>query len=489
MKEERQCVYRNTSRDGLLVFAVLLLWILPGFFRAIPEAAAEDKGSGPNLVTAIQEVARKAIPAVVHIEVTERRMVANPLLPFQNDPFFRHFFDLPKNMPKKLQREMVGVGSGIIIDPEGHIVTDSHVVAGANKILVILANGQTFSDKDVRVVGTDPKTDVAVLQISAGGNLPYLTFGDSDKMDVGQWVVAIGHPRGLDQTVTQGIISAKHRRGITDPSSYQDFLQTDAAINPGNSGGPLLDLKGLVIGINTAIMSESGGFEGLGFAVPSNMAIHITRELIAHGRVERGWMGISFQDLTPELARSFGLSISKGVLIADVVKGGPADQGGLRRGDVVTAYQGKPVPDADTLRNNVAHAAIGRDVMLTVLRNGNKQDFRIKIGTPQEESAALGSSLKARLGGSFRPLTSKETSRYALTSGQGIVVTWLEAKGPLQKAGFEVGDVILEVNDKAIDSPEALADLVSSRQPRSKLTVLAVDHKTGESGYVRVELR
>ena len=258
-------------------------------------------------------VAKKTIPAVVHIEVTERQEVSNPLLPFENDPFFRQFFG-NRNMPRKFQREIQGLGTGMILDREGHILTDNHVVAGATKIEVTLADGRRFTGKSVKTVGTDPKTDLAVIQIHDNSPFPHVTLGDSDKMEVGQWVVAIGHPRGLDETVTQGIISAKHRRGISDPSNYQDYLQTDAAINPGNSGGPLLNLNGEVIGINAAILSESGGFEGLGFAVPSNMANHIAGELIDHGKVVRGWLGISIQDLTPDLAQSLGVPAPKGHL-------------------------------------------------------------------------------------------------------------------------------------------------------------------------------
>ena len=204
---------------------------------ASQRAAQESTSKGAlDLSTAIVEVAKKAIPAVVHIEVTERQEVANPLVPFENDPLFRRFFGIPKDMPKKFRRELKGLGTGMIMDAKGHILTNNHVVGGATKIQVLLASGDQYTAK---VVGTDPKTDLAVIEIPAKEGLPYVTFGDSDKVAVGEWVVAIGHPRGLDQTVTQGIISAKHRTGIMDPSTYQDFLQTDAAINPGNSGGPL----------------------------------------------------------------------------------------------------------------------------------------------------------------------------------------------------------------------------------------------------------
>jgi serine protease Do len=230
-----------------------------------------------DLSSAIIRVARETIPAVVHLEVSEAREPAYPTLPFDMDPFFRHFFNSP-NLPRKFHRKITGLGTGMIIDPRGHILTNHHVVTGATKIEVFLSDGTHFPG---RLIGTDPKTDLAVLQISTGKPLPHVIFGDSDQVEVGEWVIAIGDPRGLDRTVTKGIISAKHRRGITVPSSYQDFLQTDAALNPGNSGGPLVDLRGKVIGVNAVIVTESGGFEGIGFTIPINMARPVALDLIA----------------------------------------------------------------------------------------------------------------------------------------------------------------------------------------------------------------
>lgn len=269
--------FKFRSAPGwLLLLTAAVIWI-----------AGAICANAQELRTAIKDVARRAIPSVVHIEVIEKQTVQNPLMPFQDDPFFRYFFGNPGRMPRTFEREIQGLGSGILIDSQGHIVTNSHVVNGATKITVILSDGRKYSDRSVRLIGADPKTDVAVIQIMSRERFPYLPFGDSDRMDVGDWVIAIGHPQGLDQTVTQGIISAKHRRGITDPNSYQDFLQTDAAINPGNSGGPLLNLDGEVIGVNAAIISQSGGFEGIGFATPSNIASRVARELISTGRVRR----------------------------------------------------------------------------------------------------------------------------------------------------------------------------------------------------------
>lgn len=438
-----------------------------------------------DLKTAIIQVAEKTIPAVAHIEVTQRQEVANPLLPFENDPFFRYFFNFPQEH-RKFKRELKGLGTGMTIDKQGHILTNNHVVGGATEIQVLLSNGKRYPAK---VVGADPKTDLAIIKIDTNETLPYVTFGDSDKVEVGEWVVAIGHPRGLDQTVTQGIISAKHRQGVTDPSTYQDFLQTDAAINPGNSGGPLLNLHGEVIGVNAAIVSESGGFEGIGFAIPSNMALHIAKAIIAKGKVERGWLGVSAQDLTPELAKSFGLEAPHGALIADVAKEGPAAKAGIKRGDVVLAYKGKETPDASTLRNEVASSSIGEEVNLTVWREGKQQEMTIKIGSLEDATKQLSTSLKDRLGGEFKPVSSKEVEKYNLESPQGVVIVWLDPKGCLAEAGFEVGDIILAMNGQAIEGMENFIELVSSIPFHQKITVLALDHRSGNTGYVQVVVR
>ena len=391
-------------------------------------------------------------------------------------------------MPKKFKQEIVGVGSGVIIDAQGHILTNSHLVTGASKIEVMMANGQSFSGNTVSLVGADQKTDLAVIQILVNDPLPHTTFGDSDKAEVGQWVVAIGHPRGLDQTVTHGIISAKHRRGITDPSSYQDFLQTDAAINPGNSGGPLLNLYGEVIGINTAIASESGGSEGIGFAIPSNMALHVCKALVAHGRVERGWVGVTLEDLTPQLVRKLGLSTSKGVLVAGVFQDSPADRAGLKKGDVVTAYENREVPDSASFRNDVATALIGQEVKISTLRAGKKQDFLVQIGSQEEQRKILSASLKERFGIAVRPLTAKEKDKYGLETDQGVVVQEVAAKSPFSKIGFRAGDLILHVSDEWVDDPEDLAAMLAAMPSGEKVSILAIDHKSGKTGYLTLVL-
>jgi len=472
-----------------LVFNLFIAAFLFGLMLTVshlnPVLAAEKAKTSVDLSTAIIQVAKQNIPTVVHIEVTERQEVVNPLLPFEGDPFFRRFFDIPK-MPRKFKRELKGLGTGMIIDSQGHILTNHHVAGGATKIEVLLSNGQRYPAK---LIGTDPKTDLAVIHISAKGPLPHVTFGDSDKVEVGEWVVAIGHPRGLDQTVTQGIISAKHRRGITDPSSYQDFLQTDAAINPGNSGGPLLNLQGEVIGVNAVIVSESGGFEGIGFTIPSNMALHVAKALIAHGKVERGWLGVSVQDLTSELAKSIHVETLKGALIADLVKGGPAEKAGMKKNDVVIAYRGKEILDSSTLRNEVAATSVGQEAKVTVLRNGKKEELTVKIGNLETSTKILAASIKDRLGAEVRVVSSREVEKYGLDPKQGVAIIWLDAKGPLKEAGFELGDIILGINNQPVEGLESFVELVSVLKPNQKISILALDHRSGNTGMVKVVVR
>jgi serine protease Do len=470
-------------RRYLAIF--LVMGILSILLRPVPTKAAEKTKTSVDLSTAIIEVAKRNIPSVVHIEITERQEVANPLLPFESDPFLRRFFDIPK-MPKKFKREVKGLGTGMIVDAQGHILTNHHVAGGATKIEVLLSNGQKY---DAKLVGTDPKTDLAVIRILAKEPLPHVTFGDSDKVEVGEWVVAIGHPRGLDQTVTQGIISAKHRRGITDPNSYQDFLQTDAPINPGNSGGPLLNLQGEVIGVNAAIASESGGSEGIGFTIPSNMAVHVARALIAHGKVERGWLGVTMQDLTPELAKSVQAETQKGALVVDVAKGGPAEKAGLKKNDVVIAYRGKEISDSGSLRNEVATTPIGQEVKLTILRNGKKEEIMVKVGNLETAAKILAAAVKDRLGAEVRPLNPQEVEKYGLDTNRGVAISWLDTKGPLQSAGFEVGDLILGINNQPVEGVDSFVQLVTVLKPDQKVSFFALDQRSGNTGTVLVMVR
>jgi serine protease Do len=470
----KKCAQRLPALLGV----ILLAFTLPG------EAAA-PKGGAPDLSTAIIRVAKESIPAVVHIEVTRSQEVGRPTMPFEGDPFFRYFQE-PQRAPRKFQREMRGLGTGMIIDAQGFILTNNHVVGGASKVQVLLADGSQYA---AHLVGTDPKTDLAVVKIDSKKALPHMKFGNSDAVEVGEWVVAIGHPRGLDQTVTTGIISAKHRRGITDPSGYQDFLQTDAAINPGNSGGPLLNLWGEVVGVNAAIASSSGGFEGIGFAIPSNMAVYISRELIAKGKVERGWLGVSVQDLSYDLSKTMGVEGTRGALVSEVIKRSPAEKAGLKQGDVVVAFNGREIRDASQLRNEAASATIGREARVTILRDGKKQEIPVRIESMQAPVHATTAPIRERLGVTVRIPTAKEASRLKLQPGQGVIIARVEAGSPGAKAGLEPGDVILEVNEMAVTSPQDLSEALAIVKPGQYVLAMVVDRRTGDRGSIQIRVR
>ena len=472
--------YAKSARRGVLT---LLGLILPAL--AFPGIAAAQKAGTPDLSTAVIRVAKENIPAVVHIEVTRSQEVRRPVMPFEGDPFFRFFQD-PQQAPRRYKREIRGLGTGMITDAQGHILTNNHVVGGASKVQVLLADGSRY---EARVVGTDPKTDLAVVKIDAGKPLPHVRFGDSDAVEVGEWVVAIGHPRGLDQTVTTGIISAKHRRGITDPSGYQDFLQTDAAINPGNSGGPLLNLRGEVVGVNAAIASTSGGFEGIGFAIPSNMAVYISRELIAKGKVERGWLGVSVQDLTHELSRTLGIEATRGALIAEVHKASPAEKAGLRQGDVVVAFNGKEIRDASQLRNEAAASPIGKEVRVTILREGKKREVPLRIESMESRAQVSAVPIQERLGITVRPVTAREASRLKLRPGQGVIISRVETGSPGARAGLEPGDAILEINELPIASAQDLSAALALVKPGEQVLVSIVDGRTRDRGSLQIRLR
>lgn len=451
----------------------------------VAQSAAKTVIDQEGFRTAIAKVAKQNIPAVVHIEVTQSQVVENPISPLESDPFFRHFFDIPQ-VPKKFKRELRGIGTGMIINDKGYILTNYHVVLGATQIQVSLSNASQYPAK---VVGTDPKTDLALIKVNTKDKVPFVTFGDSDKVEVGEWVIAIGQPRNLMESVTQGIISAKHRQGITDPSTYQDFLQTDAAINPGNSGGPLINLDGQVIGVNSIIASQSGGFEGIGFAIPSNIAVHVSKELMEKGKVSRGWLGITLQDIPFEKMKALKLSSTKGALVMEVVRGGPAEKAGIKTGDVITSYNGKEITDSGALRNLVANARIGNTVKLGILRNGKNLSVSVQVGNLEDAAKMMAASVRDKLGAEIRPINDKERNKYGLEENQGVAISKLDSKGPLAEAGFEVNDIILLLNNQPIEGVEQFASMVAVLKPHQKVTILVADHRSGQTGYVQVEVR
>jgi Do/DeqQ family serine protease len=388
----------------------------------------------------------RTMPAVVNIATSGHvRVQESPLF---SDPFFRHFFDLPDQQPR--ERRTQALGSGVIVDAEkGYILTNNHVIDKADEITVTLKDGRSFKAK---LIGTDPETDIAVVQIQASG-LTAVKLGDSDKLHVGDFAVAIGNPFGLGQTVTSGIISALGRSGL-GIEGYEDFIQTDASINPGNSGGALVDLGGDLIGVNTAIFSQSGGNIGIGFAIPINMAHEIMTQLIAHGEVKRGQLGAQAQDLTPDLVQAFNLQNGRsGAVITKVTSNSAADKAGLKAGDIVVDVNGKPVRDASDLRNYIGVLRVGEKVTLKILREGKHQTLSAVVEEPKMAQTS-GKALQPRLeGAKFGDITEGNPLYGQI---EGVQVVDVVAGRPAWRAGLRKGDVIVSANRKTIKS---LADL------------------------------
>jgi serine protease Do len=405
------------------------------------------------------DVADEVTPAVVLVKSEKKMKLGsgdqNP------DELFRRWFGMP-NMPRGDQTQR-GLGSGFIIDKKGTILTNNHVVEGADKITVVLNDGRSLPGK---VLGTDPKTDIAVVQVKSDGDLPSVKLGDSDKLRVGEWVLAIGSPFGeeLQHSVTAGIISAKGRSNV-GLADYEDYLQTDAAINPGNSGGPLVNLRGEVIGINSAIASRTGGYQGIGFAIPISMAQRISEALVAHGKVTRAWLGVTIQEVTPDLAKGLDLSASEGILVSDLVKDGPADRAGVKSGDVILKMDGDPAGTRTQFRNRVSSHAPSDRVTLEVLRDGKRQTIGVKLEemTDERVAAAAGRSESGDLGFEVANLSAALSAQYELESGtRGVVVTDVKDGSTADDAGIRVGDVIRSVNRKGVDSVSEFKSAVDS---------------------------
>jgi len=411
---------------------------------------------------AFAEIVKKVSPAVVFVKVAKTVEMRGTPQPFfgpddpLSDDFFERFFrrrpwpDWRNAPPRRFFQE--GQGSGFIITSDGYVLTNNHVVGEADKIQVRLADGREFAAKRI---GTDPQSDVAVIKIEAA-NLPTLPLGDSDRLNVGEWVLAIGNPFGLSHTVTAGIISAKgrNRMGLAE---YEDFLQTDAAINPGNSGGPLINLDGEVVGINTAIFSRTGGSLGIGFAIPINMAKAIYEQIIKHGSVTRGYLGVFIQDLTPDLAESFGSRDLKGILVSETIKDSPAEKAGIKRGDVIVELDGKPVEDSGNFRNRISLIAPGTVVKLGIMRKRERLVVEVTIGKLDSQAQAAAGmpsetipEIQKKLGIEVGEITPDIARRLNLKEQKGVVVTSVEDASPAERAGIEPGAVILEVNQKEV---------------------------------------
>jgi serine protease Do/serine protease DegQ len=368
----------------------------------------------------------------------------NPLL---QDPFFRYFFDVP-NQPQR--RETQSLGSGVVVDAQqGYIITNNHVIQHAEEITVTLRDGRSLSAK---LVGTDPETDIAVIKVPAE-RLTAVTAADSDKLRVGDFVVAIGNPFGLGQTVTSGIVSALGRSGL-GIEGYEDFIQTDASINPGNSGGALVNLRGELVGINTAIIAPGGGNVGIGFAIPSNMARDIMEQLVKHGEVRRGRLGIGIQDLTPELASAFGISANNGAVIAQVVNGSPADKSGIKVGDVVLAVNGRDLRGSGDLRNRIGMLRVGEKITLKVLRDGKPRELVATVAeAPQQklQGKQIFSKLDGAVFGNIEELPTNKTGRK-----NGVIVLEVAPAGPAARAGLRKGDVIYSANRVLVENLDDL---------------------------------
>ena len=454
--------------------------------------SSEDEeaiGLALKLSKAFAAVAKKAGPAVVFVQVEKvvvKRGPAFEPFPFGSpfdffgDEFFERFFG--RRFPRKYRQ--MGAGSGFIISKDGYIITNNHVVADADKVKVKLADGREFNAK---IVGTDPASDVAVLKIEAE-NLPVLPLGDSDKIEVGEWVLAIGNPFGLTQTVTVGVISAKGRSGvgITD---YEDFIQTDAAINPGNSGGPLVNLRGEAIGMNTAIFTRSGGYMGIGFAIPINMVKIITEQLIKTGKVTRGWLGVVIQELNEDLAKSFGLEKPEGALVTEVAENSPAERAGLKPGDVIVEYNGKPVKNVAELRTMVALTPPGTKVKLVVVRKGKRKTLEVTIGNQPQSLALLTGQdeFLKKLGLEVQPLTPELAEQFGYGVKEGVIITGVAPGSPAAMAGLRPGMLVEEVNHQKVRTLKDFARALVQSKKTGRVLFLVRDREFRR--YVAIRLR
>ena len=442
----------------LLPIAALLLSLANNLTAAVPSAGLRAFSDGFADVAAIIK------PSVVTVYSEKTIKLPQYRTPFGDNFPFQFFFDQDENSPRQrhaIPREhtfkQTGMGSGIIIDKDGRILTNFHVVDGTDEIKVKFADGATF---DAAIVGTDSRSDLAVLKIKGKipADLTPATLGESDSIRVGEWVLAIGAPFNFTQTVTAGIISAKGRTRIdNDSDKYEDFLQTDAAINPGNSGGPLVNLRGEVIGINTAIISASGQNAGVGFAIPVNMAQRVVRQLVNSGKVTRGYLGVVIQDLTPTLAEQFKTTVTKGAIINQVGKDAPADKAGLKIGDVITRINGKTVEDTGQLRNLVAGTDPGAQAELTLIRNGKEIVLRVTVGelpdSGRRTTSAAGKDNNAptgRFGLAVEPLTDRQARALGFENETGILVAAVENASHAEEAGLHPGDLIVEVNHERV---------------------------------------
>jgi serine protease Do len=464
---------------GGITYYLLSNTIRPAYRPFAPRVPAHIEETS----RAFSEIVKAVSPAVVNISST--RVVKRQQGSF--DDFFNYFYPFPNGKANKFREQ--SLGSGVIVSPDGYIVTNSHVIEQSSEIKVTLYDKRSFR---ARIVGIDAKTDIAIIRINTT-DLPVIPWGDAEKLQVGEFVLAIGNPFLLSHTVTMGIVSAVGRAdvGIAD---YEDFIQTDAAINPGNSGGPLVNIKGELIGINTAIFSRTGGYQGIGFAVPSNMVKVVMDQLIKAGKVTRGWIGITIQELTPELAQQFGLKYSDGVLVSDVYRGSPAQRAGIMRGDIILEYNGKKVQDVGLFRNAVAQSAIGSQVQIRIMRRDREMTVPVTIAElpadaadRRSESAQGGNAAENVLAGMrVMDLNTAIAKQLGVESDEkGIVIVNIEPGAPADEAGLRRGDVITEINRQHITNLSDFNRIIARIKPGDNVLLLA--NRGGRKFYSAIE--
>src|SRR5881296_2273707 len=464
-----------------LLFTLLLA--APAWAQQRPAPAeqqrAAPKADARSMLRALEDafaaVADRVTPAVVHVSTVQKKGAAGA--PEENPERFREFFGdefYDRYFRRRPREDARATGSGVLVDPKGYILTNNHVIENAQDIIVRLSDQRKFT---ARLVGRDPKTDLAVLKVDAPAALPVAELGDSDHLRVGQWAIAIGNPFGLDRTVTVGIVSAtaRTRVGVTQ---YDNFIQTDASIYPGNSGGPLLNIDGKVIGINTAIVAAG---QGIGFSIPINQAKDVMQQLITRGKVVRGWLGIVIQDVTDQLAGSFGVKEREGVLVAEVMKGSPAEAAGLKAGDVVVDLSGTPIKEVPDLQRRIASIRPGQTMKLTVIRDKKPVSVTVKIGEmPADEPLVAEAPGNDEWGLNVESLTGDAALRLDLPVSRGLLVTEVQPGSPAERAGLRRGDVILEISRRPADDAAALFKALSALKPGE--SVLIYVHRAGGSG-------
>jgi len=430
---------------------LLLSIILTGFFLSPPDAIRAQAQAPPSFA----DLAEKLGPTVVNVytkKVIKRGKKAfHGQIPEEMPDFFKKFFEIPRQGPNK--RKVMSLGSGVIISPDGYIVTNNHVIKDAEEINVRLTD---FEEFEAKIIGKDAKTDVALIKIKPGKALPYVKFGDSAKLRVGEWVIAIGNPFGFENTVTAGIVSAKGRNIGT--STYENFIQTDASINMGNSGGPLFDMVGDLVGINSAIFSRDGGNIGLGFAIPVNMVHNVVDQLKKHGKVVRGWLGVMVQHVNADLAKEFGLEKPMGALVGEVMKDSPAAKGGIKQGDVIIKFMDKEIHQMNELPAMVAQTPVGTNAKTTIIRKGKEKILTIKIGKLKESMTDSGDNKDTEtsdnLGLTVQELTPELAKSMRLDDEKGLVVTDVAPDSPAGEVRITPGEIIIQINQNDINSIE-----------------------------------